>query len=337
MRSLSPARSWELPRPGCGTSCWPRVPRVVGGSADAGTDCRLVGSTRAPDRERREPQPPAPATRPTPRIVGLMARVDPRRRRRSRRRRGRAGDRDCRAGHLGVLLEGDAAVLRALDHLLQRVAQQQGLGRVILNCQGYREWRDESLRKKALALAEEVLRDGQGRTTGPLNSYERRVVHLAIEAVGGVTTWSVGEGGERRVTVAPRRGPRGTGVAASDGAVGNTDPLSCSRRSTSGHGGVGRLPRPSGRLVPASQSDGCQNPGRARGAPGPRRASGGQPAPGHDAARHRLRQWLARPGVRPASPPAQGHAAGTATETMGVPAGGGAGGRSRRPRPPPPA
>ncbi len=102
----------------------------------------------------------------------------------------------------GFLLEGDAAVLQALEHLLQRVAQQQGLGRLSLVCEGYREWRDEALREKALALAQEVLQDGQSRTTGPLNSYERRIIHLAIETVAGVTTVSVGEGSERRVTVA---------------------------------------------------------------------------------------------------------------------------------------
>ena len=93
-------------------------------------------------------------------------------------------------------------MLQALDHLLQRVAQQEGLGRLSLVCEGYREWRDEALRKKALGLAQEVLQDGQGRSTGPLNSYERRIVHLAIEAVPGVTTVSVGEGSDRQVTVA---------------------------------------------------------------------------------------------------------------------------------------
>ncbi|HLA79271.1 MAG TPA: R3H domain-containing nucleic acid-binding protein [Vicinamibacteria bacterium] len=104
---------------------------------------------------------------------------------------------------MDFFLEGEAAVLQAVDHLLQRVAQQGGLGRLSVTCEGYREWRDEALRKKALDLASDVLRDGGARTTGPLNSYERRIVHLAIETVPGVTTFSVGEGSERRVTLAP--------------------------------------------------------------------------------------------------------------------------------------
>jgi spoIIIJ-associated protein len=37
----------------------------------------------------------------------------------------------------------------------------------------------------------------------PMNAYERRVVHVALQAEPGVTTYSVGEGPSRRVTVAP--------------------------------------------------------------------------------------------------------------------------------------
>jgi hypothetical protein len=38
----------------------------------------------------------------------------------------------------------------------------------------------------------------------PLNAYERRIVHLALQDAPGVTTFSVGEGRDRRVTVAPK-------------------------------------------------------------------------------------------------------------------------------------
>jgi spoIIIJ-associated protein len=37
----------------------------------------------------------------------------------------------------------------------------------------------------------------------PLNAYERRVVHVALQGEPGVTTYSVGEGSARRVTVGP--------------------------------------------------------------------------------------------------------------------------------------
>jgi predicted RNA-binding protein Jag len=48
-----------------------------------------------------------------------------------------------------------------------------------------------------------VRADGVARTTDPLNSYERRVIHVALSTEEGVVTFSVGEGSGRRVTVAP--------------------------------------------------------------------------------------------------------------------------------------
>jgi spoIIIJ-associated protein len=51
----------------------------------------------------------------------------------------------------------------------------------------------------------------------PLNAYERRLVHVALQGEPGITTYSVGEGAGRRVTVAPAdadAAPPGDGHAA---------------------------------------------------------------------------------------------------------------------------
>ncbi len=77
-----------------------------------------------------------------------------------------------------------------------------------LECEGFRERRDAGPARPALTLATAVREDGVARTTGPLNAYERRVVHVALSQVEGVVTYSVGEGSDRRVTVAPAP-PRG--------------------------------------------------------------------------------------------------------------------------------
>jgi spoIIIJ-associated protein len=101
-------------------------------------------------------------------------------------------------------LEEDGEVLKALEHVLQRVAQGENEPRrLIVECEGFRTHRDEALRRSALLLAEQVLADGRPRLTEPLNSYERRIVHVTLAEVGGVRTFSVGEGADRRVTVAP--------------------------------------------------------------------------------------------------------------------------------------
>ncbi len=102
-----------------------------------------------------------------------------------------------------LLLEEDGEVLRALEHLLQRAASRPGARqRVVVSCPGYREKRDDDLRAEALALAQAVRSDGQPRETRPLNAYERRIVHIAVSEEPGLRTFSVGEGADRRVTVA---------------------------------------------------------------------------------------------------------------------------------------
>jgi spoIIIJ-associated protein len=102
-----------------------------------------------------------------------------------------------------LLLEEEGEVLRALEHLLQRAAARPGpRPRVVVACPGYRETRDQSLRAEALALAQAVRSDGRPRESRPLNSYERRIIHVVVSEEAGLRTFSVGEGAERRVTVA---------------------------------------------------------------------------------------------------------------------------------------
>jgi spoIIIJ-associated protein len=106
------------------------------------------------------------------------------------------------------LLEDDAEALRALDHVLQRsFARALAPRRLRLDCEGYGEQRDERLRALAQELAGAVRRDGRPRTTGALNAYERRVIHMTLGEQSDLRTYSTGEGGERRVTIAPKDEP----------------------------------------------------------------------------------------------------------------------------------
>lgn len=118
--------------------------------------------------------------------------------------------------------DGRGEPLRALEHLLQRSYGELLRPRVLrLRCAGFRERRDRALTEEARRLAAEVRADGQPRTLAPMNAYERRVVHLALQDESALTTHSVGEGPDRRVRVAPRAEepspPTGSGAGGGDG------------------------------------------------------------------------------------------------------------------------
>jgi spoIIIJ-associated protein len=118
---------------------------------------------------------------------------------------------DDGAGRIDVRFEGPGAaellaeegVAEAFEHILRRWADRNG-EEIRVAGAGHRERRDEALRQRALRMADEVRVDGQPRRVEGLNSYERRIVHMALEGAAGVETFSVGEGMERRVVIAPR-------------------------------------------------------------------------------------------------------------------------------------
>jgi spoIIIJ-associated protein len=105
----------------------------------------------------------------------------------------------------GLLLEDEGDVLQALEYLIQ-LMYRRGVEprRLVVDCAGHRSDRDRALQDEALALAAAVAGDGVPRKMRALNSYERRIVHAALTGHPAVHTFSVGEGGERRVTVAPK-------------------------------------------------------------------------------------------------------------------------------------
>lgn len=102
--------------------------------------------------------------------------------------------------------EGDGAPLHALEHLILRTWGEALRERLLrLRCEGLREHREAILGERALRLAAEVRRRGEAVLLEPMNSYERRLVHVALQNEAGVRTLSVGEGSERRVQILPQR------------------------------------------------------------------------------------------------------------------------------------
>ena len=96
----------------------------------------------------------------------------------------------------------EGRVLTALEYLLQRTYGDAAEPRKILvDAEGYRERREESLRNRAAELAQAVNGDGETRSTEPLNSYERRIVHMVVADLAGVGSRSEGQGSRRRVFI----------------------------------------------------------------------------------------------------------------------------------------
>ncbi|MGO5027390.1 RNA-binding cell elongation regulator Jag/EloR [Candidatus Agathobaculum pullicola] len=75
--------------------------------------------------------------------------------------------------------------------------------RLSVNTENYREKRAESLERLARKIAMKVVKSHRSMTLEPMNPYERRIIHAALQDFNGVTTYSTGTEPGRRVVIAP--------------------------------------------------------------------------------------------------------------------------------------
>ena len=97
--------------------------------------------------------------------------------------------------------------LKALQHVVD-MAYGRALRedtRLFIDALAYRKGKDVELRQMAKLLAEKAKQTGLDQQLGPLNPYERRLVHLAVAEVPGVTTESVGDAFSKTVHIALRK------------------------------------------------------------------------------------------------------------------------------------
>jgi spoIIIJ-associated protein len=107
----------------------------------------------------------------------------------------------------GRIIGKKGQVLQALQFLTHRVVNRPGAERrhVMVDAEGYRSRRDNSLASMARRLGKQAVDEGKIITFEPMNPRDRRVVHLALAKFEGVITKSDGEGDERRVQIIPVR------------------------------------------------------------------------------------------------------------------------------------
>jgi spoIIIJ-associated protein len=107
----------------------------------------------------------------------------------------------------GRIIGKKGSVLQAIQFLTHRVINRPGLDRrhVLVDAEGYRSRRDNSLATMARRLGKQAVDQGKIITFEPMNPRDRRVVHLALAKFEGVITKSDGEGDDRRVQIIPVR------------------------------------------------------------------------------------------------------------------------------------
>jgi spoIIIJ-associated protein len=105
----------------------------------------------------------------------------------------------------GILLERNAEVLKAVEHLAFKALRLEPAfhERIHIDCGGYRALRFEELRMTARVAAERVQSSRQPFRLNPMSSRERRIVHLALKDFTAVRTESIGMGEERQVVIHP--------------------------------------------------------------------------------------------------------------------------------------
>ncbi len=110
---------------------------------------------------------------------------------------------------MGLLIGRRGETLDAMQYLVSLVAnknrKEEGYLRVTLDTEGYRSRREETLKRLARKNATRVRQTGRPVSMEPMNPYERRILHSALQGFSGVTTHSEGEEPNRHVVITPAK------------------------------------------------------------------------------------------------------------------------------------
>src|SRR5271155_3841452 len=106
---------------------------------------------------------------------------------------------------VGLFIGRHGQTIDAVQHLAQRIVFPEGPSpvRVVVDADGYRERRVETLQAEAEGAAEEAQRSSRPVELEPMPASERRIVHEYLRERGGVETHSEGDEPERRLVVSP--------------------------------------------------------------------------------------------------------------------------------------
>ena len=107
----------------------------------------------------------------------------------------------------GALVRRGGEGLQALQHLAATAFRKQ-LGddnRIVIDCNGFRKDKDAEIKQMALHILAKSRSSGMPQEMGPLNPYERRIVHMAIAEDPAATSESIGDAFMKTVIISTRK------------------------------------------------------------------------------------------------------------------------------------
>ena len=107
----------------------------------------------------------------------------------------------------GLLIGRKGKTLDALQFIVNKIVNKAMAKKVnvVIDSENYRKRREDSLVQLALKMGDKAKRIRKPVTTGPMNPYDRRIVHLALKEDGHLDTRSRGEGLLKKVVIIPKR------------------------------------------------------------------------------------------------------------------------------------
>lgn len=103
-----------------------------------------------------------------------------------------------------LLLRNDGALLLAIQHILNKISPIK----VQVDCEFFRRRKEKKLKELAMQLAQKVQETGQEEMLDLMNPYERRIIHIAVNQIPGLTTESIGDGFLKKVRIYKVEGER---------------------------------------------------------------------------------------------------------------------------------
>lgn len=108
---------------------------------------------------------------------------------------------------LGILIGRRGDTLDALQYYINLAANRktEKRTRFVIDIEGYRQRREDTLHKLAFRLADKAKRKGKDIVLEPMNPHERRIIHTALQDHRDVFTYSEGEEPYRKIVIAPKK------------------------------------------------------------------------------------------------------------------------------------